>query len=134
MLTSGTDVYADVRTAAVILAGAVDADRKRIEAARRKRDLGAKFRGMIHEIVWQIIMLALFTLVIVGSLDANVYYQNQDIRSAFIDDAEVTSLKILGHYYNFPNIIRCLLYRKMFCALYMYVIVHTYVRLNIDEK
>ena len=75
------------------MAGADDVDQQKIEAARRKRDLDAKFRGMIREIAWQIIMLVLFTWVIVGSLDANVYYQNQDIRSAFIDVAEV----ILSH-------------------------------------
>ena len=49
---------------------------------------------MIREIAWQIIMLVLFTWVIVGSLDANVYYQNQDIKNTFIADTEVCRLDL----------------------------------------
>ena len=44
---------------------------------------------MFREIVWQVVMVVLFTWVIVGPLDSNVYHQNQDIRNAFVADAEV---------------------------------------------
>ena len=44
---------------------------------------------MLREIVSQIVMFVLFTWVIVGPVDPNVYHQNQDIRNAFVEDAEV---------------------------------------------
>ena len=44
---------------------------------------------MLREIVWQLVMFVLFTWVIVGPLDLNVYHQNQDIRNAFVADAKV---------------------------------------------
>ena len=94
------------------MAGADDVDQQKIEAARRKRDLDAKFRGMIREIAWQMIMLVLFTWVIVGSLDANVDYQNQDIKSAFIDDAEVQF---------FPSPLTNLRIVCLHCLQYMYM-------------
>ena len=67
----------------------VDVDDTAVASARRKHRLDAQLRAMFREIIWQVIMLVLFTWVIVGPLDANVYHQNQDVRNSFIIDAEV---------------------------------------------
>ena len=74
---------------AAILDATSEIDQQKVDEARKRRDLDLKFKGMIREIVWQLIMLLLFTWVIVGGLDANVFYQNQDIKNVFIEDAGV---------------------------------------------
>ena len=74
---------------AAILAGADDVDEAQVAAARRKAELDGKLRAMIREIAWQVVLLVLFTWVVIGSLDSNVFHQNDDIRNAFIEDADV---------------------------------------------
>ena len=82
-----------------ILTSSADVDVAKVESAQKTRYLDNKVRAMLREIVWQVIMFVLFTWVIVGPLDSNVYHQNQDIRNAFIEDAEVHVTVILY----FPN-------------------------------
>ena len=65
------------------------ADEKKVREARRRRELDRKFKGMLREIVWQFILLCLILWVIVGGRDANVFYQNQDIKNVFLEDYEV---------------------------------------------
>ena len=72
-----------------ILKGSDDVDKAKVANARKTRENDVKLRAMLREIVWQLVMFVLFTWVIVGALDSNVYHQNQDIRNAFIEDAEV---------------------------------------------
>ena len=72
-----------------ILTSSAEVDADKVAEARKTRYLDNKVRAMLREIVWQLVMFVLFTWVIVGPLDSNVYHQNQDIRNAFIEDAEV---------------------------------------------
>ena len=72
-----------------ILTSNDEVDVAKVESAQKTRYLDNKVRAMLREIVWQFFMFVLFTWVIVGPLDSNVYHQNQDIRNAFIEDAEV---------------------------------------------
>ena len=74
---------------AAILAGADDVDEAQVAEARRKAELDSKLRAMLREIAWQVVLLVLFTWVVIGSLDSNVFYQNDDIRNVFIEDADV---------------------------------------------
>ena len=72
-----------------ILTSNNEVDVAKVESARKERYLDNKVRAMLREIVWQLVMAVLFTWVIVGPLDSNVYHQNQDIRNAFVEDAAV---------------------------------------------
>ena len=72
-----------------ILTSNDEVDVAKVESARKERYLDNKVRAMLREIVWQLVMVVLFTWVIVGPVDSNVYHQNQDIRNAFIEEAEV---------------------------------------------
>ena len=72
-----------------ILTNNDEVDVAKVESAQKTRYLDNKVRAMLREIVWQMVMFVLFTWVIVGPVDSNVYHQNQDIRNAFIEDAEV---------------------------------------------
>ena len=72
-----------------ILTSNDEVDVAKVESAQKTRYLDNKVRAMLREIVWQFVMFVLFTWVIVGPVDSNVYHQNQDIRNAFIEDAEV---------------------------------------------
>ena len=72
-----------------ILTSNNEVDVAKVESAQKTRYLDNKVRAMLREIVWQLVMFVLFTWVIVGPVDSNVYHQNQDIRNAFIEDAEV---------------------------------------------
>ena len=65
------------------------ADERKVRKARRRRELDLKFKGMLREIVWQLIFLALILWVIVGGRDSNVFQQNQDIKNVFLDEYEV---------------------------------------------
>ena len=56
---------------------------------------------MLREIVWQVVTFVLFTWVIVGALDSNVYHQNQDIRNAFVAGAEVGMIYSLKQHTHF---------------------------------
>ena len=84
-----------------ILKGSDDVDKAKVANARKTRENDVKLRAMLREIVWQLVMFVLFTWVIVGALDSNVYHQNQDIRNAFIEDAEVHVIPNINRY--FPN-------------------------------
>ena len=79
---------------AAILVTSRDVDTSHIEAARKRRRVDIKFRSMVREILWQLIMLVLFSWVVAGAVDSNVYYQNQDIRNTFIADTEVCRLDL----------------------------------------
>ena len=70
-----------------------DVDEAEVAEARRKGDLDDKLRAMLREIAWQVVLLVLFTWVVIGSLDSNVFYQNDDIRNAFIEDADVRKIR-----------------------------------------
>ena len=72
-----------------ILKGSDDVDGAKVANARNTRENDDRLRAMLREIVWQLVMFVLFTWVIVGPVDPNVYHQNQDIRNAFVQDAEV---------------------------------------------
>ena len=72
-----------------ILRGNNDVDADKVASARKARENDDKLRAMLREIVWQVVMFVLFTWVIVGPVDSNVYHQNQDIRHAFVADVEV---------------------------------------------
>ena len=76
-----------------ILIGVRDVDEAEVAEARRKGDLDDKLRAMLREIAWQVVLLVLFTWVVIGSLDSNVFYQNGDIRNAFIEDADVRKMR-----------------------------------------
>ena len=70
-------------------------------SARKTRENDGKLRAMLREIVWQIVTFVLFTWVIVGPLDSNVYHQSQDIRNAFVADAEVGMIYSLKQHTHF---------------------------------
>ena len=72
-----------------ILKGSDDVDDAKVAKARKTRENDRKLRAMLREIVWQVVMFVLFTWVIVGPVDSNVYHQNQDLRNAFVEDAQV---------------------------------------------
>ena len=72
-----------------ILKGSDDVDAAKVANARKTRELDGKLRAMLREIVWQCVMFVLFTWVILGARNLNVYNQNQDIKNAFIEDAQV---------------------------------------------
>ena len=84
-----------------ILTSSDAVDDAKVAEARKTRYLDNKVRAMLREIVWQVVMFVLFTWVIVGPVDSNVYHQNQDIRNAFIEDAEVHVIPYINRY--FPN-------------------------------
>ena len=66
-----------------------EVDEKRLEEARRKNRLDRKLADMFREIVWQFIFLCLILWVIVGPRDANVFYQNEDVKNVFYRSVEV---------------------------------------------
>ena len=84
-----------------ILKGSDDVDDAKVANARKTRENDSKLRAMLREIVWQLVMFVLFTWVIVGALDSNVYHQNQDIRNAFVAGAEVGMIYSLKQHTHF---------------------------------
>ena len=74
---------------AEVLTDSTDVNEAAVEAARQKRHLDEKFRAMLREVIWQLLMVLLFTWVIVGALDKHIFYQNNDVKHALIDDLEV---------------------------------------------
>ena len=107
-----------------ILTSSAEVDVAKVESAQKTRYLDNKVRAMLREIVWQVIMFVLFTWVIVGPLDSNVYYQNQDIRNAFIEDAEVHAIpKNFSILFQTGNMCRCIDQNKILtmitCDLFM---------------
>ena len=72
-----------------ILTDSTEVDETEVSEARRRRHLDEKFRAMLREVIWQLLMVLLFTWVIVGALDKHIFYQNNDVKHALIDDLEV---------------------------------------------
>ena len=60
-----------------------EVDEKKLEEARKKQRLDRKLTDMFREIAWQLIFLCLILWVIVGPRDANVFYQNEDVKNVF---------------------------------------------------
>ena len=81
---------------AAILETSSAIDKQRVDEARHRRDLDLKFKAMLREVIWQLIMLLLFTWVTVGGLDDHVFYQNQDIKNVFVHNSQCPYLKTSG--------------------------------------
>ena len=64
-----------------------------IEAAKKKSALDKKLRGMIREILWQVILLILICWVIYGNQNANFYTQNEHLNNLFISEFPEASLE-----------------------------------------
>ena len=62
-----------------------------VAQAQKRGQLDKKFKQMIKEVLWQLILLALMLWVVMGNQDGNVYYQNQHIRHLFVDDMPTVS-------------------------------------------
>ena len=59
--------------------------------AQKRGQLDKKFKMMIKEVLWQLILLVLMLWVVLGNQDGNVYYQNKHIRHLFVDDMPTVS-------------------------------------------
>ena len=54
--------------------------------AKKKGELDRKFRAMMLEIIWQIILLALMCWVVTGNQHPDVFVQNEHMKHLFYDE------------------------------------------------
>ena len=54
-----------------------------LEAARKKNEIDKKMRDMLREISYLVIFLLLLIYVATGSRDANVFIQNNNLKTTF---------------------------------------------------
>ena len=76
-------------------ANSAELSAQEVQQLKKKSLLDRKLRTMIHEVLWQLILLALMLWVAVGNRDSSVCLQNAHLKHLFVDELPEVSTDVV---------------------------------------